>query len=78
MADARTCRGHSERIRRISKKNKLAQKSCTSLQRDLNVLVKLGPVSVETSLKELEEKYASRPEWKVIKEGIQFVKLLTT
>ena len=69
MADTRTCRGHSERIRRTSKKNKLAQKSCTSLERDLKVLVKLGPVSVETSLKELEEKYASKPEWKVIKEG---------
>ena len=69
MADARSCRGHSERIRRTSKKNKLAQKSCTSLQRHLKVLVKLGPVSVETSLKELEEKYASKSEWKVIKEG---------
>ena len=69
MADSRPCRGHSERIRRTSKKKKLAQKSCTSLERDLKVLVKLGPVSVETSLKELEEKYASKLEWKVIKEG---------
>ena len=69
MADTRACRGHNERIRRTSKKNKLAQKSCTSLERDVKVLVKLGPVSVETSLKELEEKYASKPEWKVIEEG---------
>ena len=33
------------------------------------VLIKKGPVSVETSLKELEEHYASKPEWKVIEEG---------
>ena len=69
MADTRSCRGRSERIRRTSKKKKLAQKSWTYLERDVKVLVKLGPVSVETSLKELEEKYASKPEWKVIEEG---------
>ena len=33
------------------------------------VLIKKGPVSVETSLKELEENYARKPEWKVIEEG---------
>ena len=35
----------------------------------MKVLIKKGPVSVETSLKELEEIYASKPEWKVIEEG---------
>ena len=29
----------------------------------------MGPVSVETSLKELEQDYAKKPEWKVIEEG---------
>ena len=33
------------------------------------MLIKRGPVSVETSLKELEENYRSKPEWKVIEEG---------
>ena len=33
------------------------------------VLIKKGPVSVETSLKEVEENYASKPEWKVIESG---------
>ena len=33
------------------------------------MLIQKGPVSVETSLKELEENYASKPEWKVIEEG---------
>ena len=33
------------------------------------VLIKKGPVSVESSLKELEDFYAGRPEWKVIKDG---------
>ena len=35
----------------------------------MKVLIKKGPVSVETSLKELEEIYASKPEWKVIEDG---------
>ena len=33
------------------------------------VLIKKGPVSVETSLKELEENFASKPDWEVIDEG---------
>jgi hypothetical protein len=36
---------------------------------NLRVLIKKGPVSEETSLKELEENYARKPEWKVIEEG---------
>ena len=35
----------------------------------MKVLIKKGPTSVETSLKELEENYASKPEWKVIEGG---------
>ena len=33
------------------------------------LLIKKGPVSEETSLKELEENYVGKPEWKVIEGG---------
>ena len=33
------------------------------------LLIKKGPRSEETSLKELEENYFSKPEWKVIEGG---------
>ena len=36
---------------------------------NLRVLIKKGPVSVETSLKELEEIYAGGANWKKIEEG---------
>ena len=35
----------------------------------MKVLIKKGPTSVETSLKELEENYANKPAWKVIEGG---------
>ena len=34
------------------------------------MLIKKGAVSVDTSLKELEENYSRKPEWKVIEEGL--------
>ena len=40
--------------------------SLNDLQR---VLIKRGPVSEETSLRELEKSFLSTPEWKVIKNG---------
>ena len=36
---------------------------------NLRVLIKRGPNTEETTLKELEETYASKPEWKVIDKG---------
>ena len=48
---------------------KLTQSQSHPLDENLTVLIKKGPVSVETSLKELEENYARKPEWKVIEEG---------
>ena len=36
---------------------------------NLRVLIKRGPNKKETSLKELEENYASKREWKVIEGG---------
>ena len=36
---------------------------------NLRVLIKKGPVSEETSLKEVEEMCSSKPEWRVIENG---------
>ena len=33
------------------------------------ILIKKGPVSVETSLKKLKDDYESKPQWKLIKKG---------
>ena len=40
-----------------------------SPNKNLKVLIKKGPISVETSLNELEENYESKPEWKMIEDG---------
>ena len=48
---------------------KLASKQKETPDENCRVLIKKGPVSVETSLKELEENYASKLEWKVIEDG---------
>ena len=36
---------------------------------NLRILIKKGPNNENTSLKELDENYASKPEWKVIEGG---------
>ena len=36
---------------------------------NLRILIKKGPNKESTSLKELDENYASKPEWKVIERG---------
>ena len=68
MAQPITCLGHQEREKRRNKIDKLATNSMETPDENYRVLVKKGPVSVETSLKELEEDYESKPEWKLIKE----------
>ena len=69
MADAKACLGHGERGARKNKISKLLKSPLPSLDENLRVLIKKGPVSEEMSLKELEENYASKPEWKVIEDG---------
>ena len=64
-----TCWGHKEREDRANKILKLASKPKETPDENCRVLIKKGPVSVETSLKELEEKYANKLEWKVIEDG---------
>ena len=61
--------GHKEREARTNKIYKLATRVNETPDENCRVLVKKGPVSVETSLKELEDNYESTPEWKVIEDG---------
>ena len=69
MAELNVCLGHEEREARKNKIFKLMGSQLENPDENLRVLIKKGPVTVETSLKELEENYASKPEWKVIEEG---------
>merc|ERR1712110_1406626 len=69
MADPGNCWGHKEREARTNKILKLASKSKETPDENYRVLIKKGPVSVEISLKELEDHYRIKPVWKVIKEG---------
>ena len=63
------CIGHELRTARKNKITKMLKEPCNTPKGTKRVLIKKGPVSVESSLKELEDFYASRPEWEVIKEG---------
>ena len=63
------CLGHGERGARRNKIRRHLKSPLKNPDENLRVLIKKGPVSVETSLKELEEDYAGKPEWKVIEEG---------
>ena len=69
MAQPITCLGHQEREKRRNKISKLATSLMETLDQNYRILIKKGSVSVETSLKDLEENYESKPEWKVIKDG---------
>ena len=69
MAEPNVCLGHEERDARRNKINKISKGPRHSPDENLKMLIRKGPVSVETSLKELEENYANKPEWKVIEEG---------
>ena len=63
------CLGHQERASRSNIIAKLITKSVATPDENCRISIKKGPVSVETSLKELEEDYESKPEWRLIKEG---------
>ena len=63
------CLGHQLREDRKNIVGEVATRLNVPPDEKLKVLIKKGPVSVETSLKELEENYASKPEWKVIEDG---------
>ena len=69
MTDSKICLGHKERVSRKNIIAKLITKSASAPDENCRISIKKGPVNVETSLKELEEDYESKPEWKLIKEG---------
>ena len=69
MADSKVCLGHSERGARVNKIKRMLDSPQETPDENLRVLIKRGPNKEETSLKELEENYASKPEWKVIEGG---------
>ena len=69
MADPKVCLGHSERCARVNKIKRMLDSPQETPDENLRVLIKRGPNKEETSLKELEENYASKPEWKVIEGG---------
>ena len=63
------CLGHKVREVRRNKITKLSSSSPMTPDEQFRVLIKKGPVSVETSLKELEANYEKTPEWKLIEDG---------
>ena len=63
------CWGHAERDATKNKINKLLKSPQQTLDEEFKLLIKNGPVSVETSLKELEENFAGKPNWKLIEGG---------
>ena len=69
MAQSCNCWGHKERENRANKILKLATKSKETPDENCRVWIKKGPVSVETSLKEIEDSYESKPGWKVVEDG---------
>ena len=69
MAQSTRCLGHKEREDRRIKIIGLVERPAEPLDENYKVFVKKGPMSVETSLKEVEEAYESTPEWKMVKEG---------
>ena len=69
MAASSVCLGHEERVSRRNKTLKLLQGSPQALDEEKRILIKKGPVSAKTSLREIEIHYKSRPEWRVVEEG---------
>ena len=61
--------GRQSRVQRKNKIKMLLESPLRSPDRNMKVLIKKCPVSKETSLKELEDYFASKPEWKVIEDG---------
>ena len=66
MAASNDCLGHNERGARVNKIKRMLDSPHETPDENLRVFIKRGPNKEETSLKELEENYASKPEWEVI------------
>ena len=66
MAESGSCLGHIERVTRRNKIIKALENPQRIPDENKRSLIKKGPVSEETSLKELEQNYVSKPEWKAV------------
>ena len=64
MAESGNCLGHSERASRHNKVNRVRESPVHVPDENRRVLIKRGSVLVETSLKDLEDNYANKPEWR--------------
>ena len=69
MAQPSICLGHQLREGRKNKISLLSTKPKKNPDEHIKALINKGPVSVETSLKELEDNYEITPEWKKIEDG---------
>ena len=69
MAQSCNCWGHKEREDKANKILKLSSKPKETPDEYCRALIKKGPISVETSLKELEDNYVIKPAWTVIDDG---------
>ena len=69
MAESGKCWGHGEREARKNKINKLVNSPTQSLDEEVRILIRKGPVSEESSLRKLEEVYGSTSSWKTIEDG---------
>ena len=54
MAASSVCLGHEERVSRRNKTKKLLEGSPQTLDEEKRILIKKGPVSAKTSLREIE------------------------
>ena len=69
MAQPSDCLGHQARENRRNQIVKISTRPKEAPDENYRVSIKKGPVSVETSLKDLEDNYESKPEWKLIEDG---------
>ena len=69
MAQHSECLGHQERENRKNQIIKISTRPKEAPDENYRISIKKGPVTVETSLKELEDNYKIKPEWKVIEDG---------
>ena len=69
MSQANGCVGHKERENRKTQVAKFVTRANIPPDGNFRALIKKGPISLETSLRELEQFYEKKAEWKVINNG---------
>ena len=68
MAEPDKCWGHGKRLTRQNEIIKMLS-SKQPVDENFKILIRTGPMSKETSLKEIEESYASTAAWRKIEDG---------